>query len=160
DVALKFLHRDRADAHLAERFLREARAAARLHHPNVVVIYEADEIDGEPYFAMEYVRGVSADQLVRRGPLPWDAATAIAAQAARGLVAAHAAGLIHRDVKPSNLLLAADGTVKLTDFGLVKLVAGGQTTLSGAGEVCGTPHFMSPEQARSQPLDARTDLYS
>jgi serine/threonine protein kinase len=160
DVALKLLHRERVDANLAERFLREARAAARLHHPNVVSIYEADEFDGEPYFVMEYVRGVSADQLLRRGPLPWSAATAIAAQAARALVAAHAAGLIHRDVKPSNLLLAADGTVKLTDFGLVKLVAQGQTTLSGAGEVCGTPHFMSPEQARSQPLDERTDQYS
>ena len=160
DVALKFLNPDLADARRAQRFLREARAAARLSHPNVVTIYEADEIDGTPYFAMEMVRGVGGDRLVERGPLAWRVATEIAAQAARGLVAAHAAGLIHRDVKPANLLLAAGGTVKLADFGLAKIVVPGPNALSGSGEVFGTPHYMSPEQARGQPLDERTDVYS
>jgi serine/threonine protein kinase len=160
DVALKFLHPNLADLQWVQRFLREARAAARLSHPNVVAVYEADRIDGTLYFAMERVRGVSGAQLLERGPLPWRAATEIAAQAARGLVAAHAAGLIHRDIKPANLLLAVDGTVKLADFGLVKTIAQDRNALSGSSDVFGTPHFMSPEQARGQPLDERTDVYS
>jgi serine/threonine-protein kinase len=163
-VAVKVLL-DRADGPggPAERFLREARAAARLSHPNVVPIYDVGQANGTAFLVMEYLPGGSVQQMLQaRGRLPWEQAVPLVVQAGRGLAAAHAAGLIHRDVKLANLMLAADGTVKVADFGLAKVVEGdalGAAPLSGS-RLLGTPHYMSPEQCSGEPLDARTDVYS
>ena len=169
---------------LRERFLREARAAARLSHPNVVAIHEIVPDADPPFLVMELVDGPSAAELVRAaGPLPWPVAARIAADACRALAAAHAAGLVHRDVKPGNIVVGVEGdqwraesagetpaaapspghlrlsTVKLTDFGLVKAFAA-EGSPSTAGQTVGTPQYLSPEQARGESVDARSDLYS
>jgi len=161
-VALKVLPRRLSgDPAALERFLFEARAAATLSHPNIVPVYEIDEVGGAWFLVMELVSGGSAQAALRkRGPLPWDEAVAIVADACAGLAAAHAVGILHRDVKPANILLAADGVGKLADFGLAKAL---DPRLAGpySGEVVlGTPGYMSPEQCRALPLDARSDLYS
>jgi serine/threonine protein kinase len=158
-----------------ERFLREARAAARLNHPNVIAVLDVDQRDGDTYIVMELIRGGSAADLVaQRGPLPWPEATRIIADACRGLAAAHAVGLIHRDIKPANILLhngdgsrgKAEGSapppmlVKLADFGLAKISEQTGTSLTDTGSVLGTPDYMSPEQCRSEQLDDRSDIYS
>lgn len=180
-VALKLLPEAVADNPAAlERFLREARAAARLNHPNVVSVLDVEQRENETYIVMELVRGGSAADLsAKRGPLPWQNATRIIIDACRGLVAAHAVGLIHRDIKPANILLhktdAAKGKVdgsetvrpgpapviiKLADFGLAKILDHSGTSLTNTGSVMGTPDYMSPEQCRSDQLDDRSDIYS
>jgi serine/threonine protein kinase/putative intracellular protease/amidase len=150
-----------ADPVALQRFLREAQAAARLNHPNVVAIHEIDQRDGTYYIVMELVPGGNAQaRLNAGGPVAWQDATRMIADACRGLAAAHAAGLIHRDLKPANLMFAADGSVKLADFGLAKATdhAGGSVT--ALGQVMGTPHYMSPEQCRGESLDPRSDVYA
>jgi serine/threonine protein kinase len=143
-----------------DRFLREARSAARLQHANVVAIYDVDEDQGTHYLVMEFVPGPSAEQIgARDGPLPWKQAVQIVADACRGLIAAHASGLIHRDIKPANLLVSATGEVKLGDFGLAKAVADDGVSVTQQ-HVRGTPLYMSPEQTRNEDLDERSDLYS
>ncbi len=161
-VALKLLPRTlAADAVALRRFLREARSAARLNHPNVVVIHEIDEWEGVHGIVMELVSGGSMQQqLQARGAFPWREATAIVGAACRGLAAAHAAGLVHRDIKPANLLTTAEGVVKLADFGLAKATDAGATALTGDQVVVGTPDYMSPEQCRGEPADERSDLYA
>ncbi|WP_152052704.1 transporter substrate-binding protein [Tautonia marina] len=161
-TALKLLPEGLAtDPVAAERFLQEARSAARLHHPNVVAIFEVGRHDGKPFLVMEQVNGRSLAEAMEAGPMPWREATALVAQACLGLEAAHRAGLIHRDIKPANLLLNRDGAVKITDFGLAKLSDElGAHQLTRTGRVVGTPAYMSPEQCQSEPIDARTDLYS
>jgi formylglycine-generating enzyme required for sulfatase activity len=167
-VAVKLLPENTADDPEAlGRFLIEARAAARLSHPNTVGIHEIDNREGKYYIVMELVRGRSADGLAGGRPMPWRQATRIIADACRGLAAAHRAGVIHRDIKPANIMVTEDGVAKLADFGLAKAAAvdsgigaGGPGSLTGTGMVVGTPHFMSPEQAQAKPLDGRTDLYS
>jgi serine/threonine protein kinase len=150
-----------AQPDVRRRFLREAKAAAKLDHPNVVGIYEVDQRDGTYYIAMELVEGVSAEDLVRlRGPLNWRDATRWVADACRGLSAAHGAGLIHRDIKPANIIRGHDGVAKLLDFGLAKNSDPGESAITQSGETVGTPHYMSPEQCQCRPLDARSDLYS
>jgi serine/threonine protein kinase len=140
-------------------FLREARAAAKLLHPNVVTVFEIGEHAGAFFLAMELVRGGSvADQLRTRGRFPWQEAVRIIADACRGLTAAHAAGLVHRDIKPGNMIRTTDGGVKLADFGLARAADGGAETR--VGTVSGTPEFMSPEQCQGRRADARSDLYS
>ncbi|VTT99467.1 serine threonine protein kinase : Serine/threonine protein kinase OS=Planctomyces maris DSM 8797 GN=PM8797T_15666 PE=4 SV=1: Pkinase: WD40: WD40 [Gemmataceae bacterium] len=142
------------------RFLREARAAARIIHPNCVPIFDLGEQDGSPFLVMELVAGMSAaDYVERNGPLPPGVATAIVAAACRGIDAVHAAGLVHRDIKPSNLLISTGGTVKVADFGLARAVDGNAPTLTGDRAI-GTPHYMSPEQCYAEPADARSDVYS
>src|SRR5262245_3586165 len=160
-VALKILaeaHRDSSELH--ERFLREARAVAAVEHPNVVNIFAVGEWDRRPYFAMEYLPGPDLGAVVRRrGPLV-DAETAAALlHAARGLREAAARGVIHRDVKPSNLVLTSRGEVKVTDFGLAKATDIGPG-LTQSGIVVGTPDYIAPEQARGEPLDMRADIYA
>jgi hypothetical protein len=147
------------DGAAKERFLREARAAAALTHEHVVTIHAIDQHDGVPYLVLQYVAGESlADRLARDGKLPVVQVARIGGQVARGLAAAHSVGLIHRDVKPANVLLDAEsGDVRLTDFGLAKLVGGG--TITGVGTLAGTPAYMSPEQAAGGPVDARSDLF-
>src|SRR5262245_2068420 len=161
-VALKVLGGPLSHNHaLVQRFLREARAAAQLSHPNVVPVFDVNLHGRSAYLVMELQAGGSLDAwLAREGAFPWNEAIQLAAQAGRGLAAAHAAGLIHRDVKPGNLLLAADGTVKVADFGLVKVLDPTASSISTPSNVVGTPHYMSPEQCRGESLDERSDVYS
>jgi hypothetical protein len=155
-VAIKLLN-DRADP---ERFRQEARLAAKVSHPNCVPIHHADEHDGQFYVVMELVVGENAAQFLnRRGPLSWQTATKLLINAGRGLAAVHDAGLVHRDVKPSNVLISKTGVVKLTDFGLARSAVKDGPSLTGGG-IVGTPHYMSPEQCWNEPVDARSDVYS
>jgi serine/threonine protein kinase len=159
-VALKRLAENLArDADLRERFVREGRLAARLGHPNIVRVYDVGEAEGRPYIAMEHVDGETlADLLARRGKLSAAEAEDLGAQAARALAAAHAAGLVHRDVKPHNLLLGRDGVLKLGDFGIAFGLEG--TRLTMAGTVLGTAAYLAPEQARGEHVTAAVDVYA
>ena len=158
-VALKRLAENLArDDELHVRFLREARLAARLSHPNVVRVYDVGDEHGRPFIAMEYVDGETLSQHVaRRGPLPPDEAARLGIQICHGLAAAHAAGLVHRDVKPQNLLLRRDGVLKLGDFGIALGAEG--TRLTTAGTVLGTAAYLAPEQARGEEVTAAADIY-
>ncbi|MBI4873706.1 MAG: tetratricopeptide repeat protein [Acidobacteria bacterium] len=167
-VALKVLPAARmADPTRRGRFLREARAASALNHPNIVTIHEISSIDGADFIAMEYVSGVTLAQRIGEHGMAPGEALRCAVQIAEALVAAHAAGLVHRDLKPANVMVTPAGTVKLVDFGLAKLAApeeGAAETRSdvftAAGELAGTVAYMSPEQAQGQPVDARSDIFS
>jgi serine/threonine-protein kinase len=161
-VALKVMRPEvAAHPHARERFLREGRALAALQHDHVATIYQVGEADGVPFLTMPLLRGESlADRLKRETVLPAAEVLRIGREAAEGLAAVHAAGLLHRDVKPSNLWLEADtGRVKLLDFGLAREQQGAEA-LTEEGTVVGTPEYMSPEQGDGLPLDARSDLYS
>jgi eukaryotic-like serine/threonine-protein kinase len=160
-VAVKVLAEHLAgDDAFRARFLREARLAARLSHPNVVSVYDAgEEADGRPYIVMEHVEGGTLAELLRdRGRLPADEAVALALQACRGLDHAHAAGLVHRDVKPQNLLLRSDGTLKVADFGIAR--AAETTALTQAGTILGSAAYLSPEQALGEEVTPAVDVYS
>jgi len=159
-VAVKLLsERVAGDDPLRRRFLRESRLAARLSHPNVVSVYDAGEDGGVPYIVMEYVEGETvADLLRRRGRLSPDEAVEIVVQACAGLEHAHRAGLVHRDVKPQNLLVTAEGTVKVADFGIAR--ASESTRLTEAGTVLGTAAYLAPEQAAGGEITPATDVYS
>jgi WD40 repeat protein/tRNA A-37 threonylcarbamoyl transferase component Bud32 len=164
-VAVKLIHPDLvAHPGAAARFLREVRAAARLHHPNIVTAFDAEAGDGGCLLVMEYVEGESLSARVRRGPLPVAEACRAVRDAARGLAHAHAAGLTHRDVKPANLVRTADGVTKVLDFGLVGFADAGPaagTDLTAANAVMGTPDYIAPEQAMdAHAADARSDVYS
>jgi serine/threonine protein kinase len=159
-VALKFLPPELTrDPRAKERFEQEARAASSLDHPNLCTILELGETpDGRLYIAMPCYDGETLRRRLESGPLPIDEAVDIAAQIARGLAKAHRNGIVHRDVKPANLIVTADGVVKILDFGLAKLA--GLAAVSRTGSSAGTPAYMSPEQARGDEVDARTDLWS
>jgi serine/threonine protein kinase len=159
-VAVKLLAENAAgDDGLRERFVREARIAARLSHPNVVSIFDAGEDDGRPYIVMECIEGETLSELLaRRGRLPPEEARELALQAARGLAHAHAAGLVHRDIKPQNLLLREDGTLKIADFGIARAAEG--TALTQAGTVLGTAAYLAPEQALGEEVTPAADVYS
>jgi eukaryotic-like serine/threonine-protein kinase len=159
-VALKRLAENLArDQDLRRRFLREARLAARLAHPNVVRVFDVGEDDGRPFIAMEYVEGQTLAELVgRRGKLPAAEVATLGMQMCAGLAASHAAGLVHRDVKPQNLLLGTDGVLKLGDFGIA--VGPGGTHLTLAGTVLGTAGYLAPEQARGERVTAAADIYA
>lgn len=161
NVAIKLLPRSiSAQPDVLERFLREARAAAKLNHAHVVAVYDADQVNGQYYIVLELVRGGSLQDSLKTGPLAWIEATQVLADACRGLEAAHRAGLVHRDIKPANLMRSVEGTVKLADFGLVRSNAWSEVTVTSSGNVLGTPQYMSPEQCRSEQADSRSDLYS
>ena len=146
------------DEDLRERFVREARMAAGLSHPNVVQVFDAGEEDGRLYIVMEYVPGVTlADELGRAGTLDPAAAVELALQACAGLQHAHEAGLVHRDVKPGNLIVREDGALKITDFGIARAVEA--TQLTQVGSVLGTAAYLSPEQAAGERVTAATDIY-
>jgi serine/threonine protein kinase len=159
-VAIKLLDAGLArDDGLRERFLREARLAARLAHPNVVKVYDAGEEDDRPYIVMECVDGETlADVLARQGPLAFPEAVRLALEACAGLEHAHAAGLVHRDVKPQNLLVRADGTLKIADFGIARALE--STRVTQEGTVLGTGAYLSPEQAAGGDVTHAADLYS
>jgi serine/threonine-protein kinase len=161
-VAVKVLHRFLVDhAEMRERFEREARAIAALRHPNIVEVYDFSAGDGDtpPYLVTELVRGRSLSRfLAERGvPLP-EVAALIGVEVARALAAAHAAGIVHRDVKPDNILIGGQGRVVLGDFGIARML--GETTVTATGALVGSPAYMSPEQARGQDVDLRSDVFA
>ncbi len=160
-VALKTLPQHLADDEvIRERFLREARTAAKLSHPRIVPIHHAAEVDGAAYYVMGYVDGGSAAQLLKEGgPLPAARAIPILLDVADALAYAHAQGVVHRDIKAENILLdAATGRAMVTDFGIARLAEAAPMTQTGT--VLGTVHYMSPEQVNGEPLDGRSDLYA
>jgi len=172
DVAIKSLPADfAADPERLSRFQREARLLASLNHPNIAAIYGLEETGGETWLVLEIVEGESLAEKLAAGPLPVEEALAVCAQIAAGVSAAHEAGVIHRDLKPGNVMVRPNGSVKVLDFGLAKL---GETPGSSAdrsrsptitvgtqqGVILGTAAYMSPEQARGKPLDKRTDIWS
>ena len=178
-VALKILPSDVVGEKSAgfeervRRFTQEAKAASALNHPNILTIYEIDEIDSEHFIATEYVDGYTLRDRIRKGPLEPDEALDIGIQIASALWATHSVGIIHRDIKPDNVMLRHDGIVKVLDFGLAKLTPERQTAnetdsmaptqqffKTEAGMVMGTAQYMSPEQARGFEVDARTDIWS
>ena len=175
-VALKFLSRDfERDAYALERFKQEARAASGLNHPNICTIYAIEECDGQHFIAMELLEGESLAEKIDGHPLPLDKILDIGIQIADGLDVAHHKGIVHRDLKPANIFLTARGQAKILDFGLAKLtydrraaletVAGEAVTtaplqLTSPGMAVGTVAYMSPEQARGEELDGRSDLFS
>jgi serine/threonine protein kinase len=162
DVALKVLRGQFAeDEEFVERFKREAQSAAALSHPNIVSIFDrgASEEDGTYYIAMEYLpRGTLKERISRSGPLDAGAATSIALQIAQALHAAHQQGVIHRDIKPQNILLSAAGDAKVADFGIARVAS--TATISQRSLVLGTAAYMSPEQAMGKPVTPKSDLYS
>ncbi|HEV3261005.1 MAG TPA: bifunctional serine/threonine-protein kinase/ABC transporter substrate-binding protein, partial [Gemmataceae bacterium] len=162
EVALKVLAEHLAsDASALDRFLAEARAAGKLNHPKVIAIYEICQEGATHILVLEYAPGGSlSDRVAGEQPLPVLEATQALIDACEGVGAAHAAGVIHRDVKPANLMRAADGSVKVADFGLAKAAADAGRHLTQTGVVVGTPFFLSPEQCQAKPVDHRSDLYS
>ena len=162
-VALKLIAPEISrDERFRERFQHEARIAASIDHPNVLPIYEAGEADGVLFLSMRYVEGGDLGALLAQGPLAPERAVALVAQVAEALGAAHARGLIHRDVKPSNVLLEKrEGREQpyLADFGLAKISAS-QSGLTKSGVFVGTLDYVSPEQIRGERLDARSDVYA
>jgi hypothetical protein len=163
DVALKVLPPGRAaDKDFITRFVREARSAAKLNHPNIVQIYDVGKVDDVYFFSMELVRGGTLRALLQQeGPLTPERAVRYAIQAARGLEYAHGKGIIHRDIKPDNLMIGDDGSVKVADLGLAKGPREGDASMTSSGIAMGTPHYMAPEQATdAKHADRRSDIYS
>jgi len=170
-VALKFIPENLADDSKAmERFLREARAASLLNHPNICTIHEVEEHKGHPFIVMEKLEGESLKQLIHGQPLEIDQLLEIAIQVCDALAVSHAKGIIHRDIKPANIFFTSSGQTKVLDFGLAKLIRDGrlatseetpvEDSLTAVGVIPGTAVYMSPEQARSDELDPRSDLFS
>ena len=158
-VALKFLPSEyTSEPELKTRFMREAQAAAALNHPNIITVHEVSEYEGKLYIAMEYVEGESLKDLIRRKKIPTKQVIDTALQICQGLSAAHESGIIHRDIKPQNILMGKDNRVRICDFGLVKLKR--DLALTQVGSTLGTIAYMSPEQARGEEVDHRTDIWA
>jgi serine/threonine protein kinase len=169
-VAIKVLPPDSvAEETLKKRLLREARAAAKLDHPNICAVYDVNEADSLTYIVMQYIEGETLAEKMRRQPLELSAILAIAEGAAEGLAEAHTQGIVHRDLKPQNLMITSRGQLKILDFGLAKQMRSSEevdfdaptaTLLSKPGHVVGTMPYMSPEQLQGESLDARSDIFS
>jgi len=160
-VALKVLRPDRVTSKdFVARFLKEARAIGRLSHPHIVTIYDVGEDHGTIYIAMEYLQGEPFNVVVRSGRLSLVESLDIARQVAETLDYAHRQGIVHRDIKPSNIILADGNQVKLTDFGIARIEDASSAFQTQAGEILGTPVYMSPEQVMGQTVDGRSDLFS
>jgi predicted Ser/Thr protein kinase len=161
DVAVKVLPAGFAsEPEAVQRFLREARSAARLEHPNVVQVLDAGSADGTHFIVMQFIDGTDLQKVLKKkGKLEVADALAVAKRVALALAAAHKMGIVHRDIKPANILLAKQGRIMVTDFGLARDMKGG-TSLTNSMDVMGTPQYLSPEQARGEELDGRSDLYS
>src|SRR4051812_37389081 len=158
-VALKLLYRHLAeDVQFVERFRREASSAAGLQHQSIVGIFDRGEWDGTYYIAMEYIEGHTLKEIIReRGPAPPEAAVDVVLQILRAARFAHQRGVVHRDIKPHNVLIDEDGRVKVADFGIARA---GASDMTETGSIMGTAQYLSPEQAQGRPVDARSDLYS
>src|SRR5436190_15073362 len=164
-VALKLLQAGTEDEASRKRLLREARAAATLDHPNICAVFDVGDADGRGYFAMQYVEGETLASRLEREPLALPDAVAIAAQVVAALDEAHRRGVIHRDVKPQNIILSPQNRVKVLDFGLAQLTPlntgeFGTTTMAVSAGISGTVPYMSPEQLRGETLDPRSDIFS
>lgn len=164
-LAIKVLKAEfRQNRQYAARFLREARAAGALSHPNIVTIYDVGEVDGYPYIAMELLEGRPLDQVMQRERLSVESVLAVGTQLGEALNYAHGLGVVHRDIKPSNIMLAPDGrSIKILDFGIARVAEAegdAETLKTQIGQVLGTPRYMSPEQALGGALDGRSDLFS
>ena len=161
NVALKVLHPHHGDdAEYVERFRREARAVAQLSHPNIVTVIDRGEADGHQFIVFEFIDGENLKELIgRTGPLPVRRAVELAGAVADGLAFAHEHGLVHRDVKPQNVLVNGDGEAKVTDFGIARSLDVEQG-MTQTGTVLGTSNYLSPEQASGKPVSAATDVYS
>ncbi len=158
-VLLKVLHKHLLrDKNLVARFTREARACAVLHSENIVQVYDLTEIDGAPTIVMEYVEGKSLEEMLLNHIYPEEFVIKIASSVLNALSYAHERGIVHRDIKPGNILVSENGMVKVTDFGLAAVSDAPSLTMEGS--LIGTPAYMSPEQARGEPVDGRTDLFS
>lgn len=159
-VAVKLLHREISSTdHQLERFRKEAKAAARLSNPNLVPVIDAGEQNGRPFIVFEYVEGQTLkEMIVATGPLPVDQAVAYTIEIARGLQTAHESRLVHRDVKPQNILVDREGRARVTDFGIARSLE--EDGLTDTGEVVGTTDYVSPEQASGEPADERSDIYA
>ena len=159
-VAVKVMHREMSEqADQLERFRQEARSVAKLSHPNVVSVIDAGEDGGHPYIVFEYVEGETLKQRINRdGALAPQEAIAYAIEIARGLSMAHARNMVHRDIKPQNILIDAEGRAKLTDFGISRQLE--QDGMTATGRVLGTTDYVAPEQAMGRKVDPRTDIYS
>nr|PZN11620.1 MAG: Stk1 family PASTA domain-containing Ser/Thr kinase [Caldicoprobacter oshimai] len=160
-VAVKVLRPELVeDEEFVARFKRESQAAASLSHPNIVNIYDVGEENGIYYIVMEYIKGKTLKEYIReKGKLDWEEAVRIAIQICSALKHAHKNGIIHRDIKPQNILVSEDGTIKVTDFGIARAATSATVTMAGAN-VMGSVHYFSPEQARGGHVDAKSDLYS
>src|SRR5437763_15753265 len=159
-VAIKLMHREIAESsEQLERFRREARAVAQLNHPHIVGVIDAGEDERTPYIVFEYVEGETLKDRIRRsGRLEIPEAVAYAIEIARALGAAHARGIVHRDVKPQNVLVDEEGSAKVTDFGIARML--GQEGLTAEGRVLGTTDYVSPEQALGHQVTGQSDIYS
>lgn len=158
-VVLKFLHYHYTSGKdFKTRFKHEARAAAKLDHPNIVTIYDVGEYEEQPYIAMQFVQGRSLDNMIREGGLDFPVVIELAIQICEGLANAHQNGIIHRDIKPANIMVDKDNRVKILDFGLAK--ASGDSMLTKTGSIMGTADYMSPEQLRGLEIDIRSDIFS
>src|SRR5690349_7456420 len=159
-VAVKLMNREVvSDSAQLERFRREARAVAQLNHPHIVGVIDAGEDEGRPYIVFEYIEGETLKERIRRGGrLPIPEAVAYAIEIARALGAAHARHIVHRDVKPQNVLIDEEGSCKVTDFGIARTLD--EEGLTADGRVLGTTDYVSPEQALGQPVTGQSDLYS
>ncbi len=157
-VAVKTVRPDIDRPEYLDRLMREAQACARLSHPNIVTVYEAGQIDGVVYIAMEYLQGENLSQALERKDLSFEGKIRILTQVLDALHHAHLLDVVHRDIKPSNIHIQSDGSAKLVDFGLARMLTA--DTLTASGNVLGTPHYASPEQLKGEEIDRRTDIYS
>jgi eukaryotic-like serine/threonine-protein kinase len=160
DVAIKVLRPDGGhDPHFADRFRVEARLSAGLSHPNIATVHDFGEQEGTAFLVMELLDGEPLSDIIRRrAPMPADEVTAILRQGGLALQAAHEAGIVHRDVKPANIVVDPEGYAKLTDFGIARAL--NEASMTQTGEVLGTPHYLAPEQAQGRPAEPLSDVYA